>query len=478
MSNQKIENNSSEAPLPTPSETGETEELINNIYTICPDCGSSIEILSINDNSSIEYRCLNEKKKHTEDTQFTKTIEEYLKKVKEIEDNNFDEIKDKCHIENHNLNKYVSYCLDCRCHLCNECLKTKEHINHRKSNMIEIQPIEEEKELIKEVINDLKEKKKNLENSKKKETEKIDESLKKEQKEEKDIYENKIKDNKKEEEEELKENENKYSSDIENIKREYEEKLRIRKDQYLKDNEKIKGKYKLNREKFQAELNLKISKLKENCKLTKQNLGFTDKIKNNENMLKLNEIIYNTYDNFCNNYYNSMSINNLILYYSNNTEFNNKMKNKLGNKYEKIINIRKKKFDEEKQIKLEDELNKTKEKNEELEKKNEELESRIKNIKEENKKLEKEKMDEINEKYQKVNEMNEKFIKENKELSEMKENLIKKINDYETQINKYKLDIKNMEDKNNELDEELNKTKEEFEKLKSDKGQQQNVSLF
>ena len=84
MSNQKIENNSSEAPLPTPSETGETEELINNIYTRCPDCGSSIEILSINDNSSIKYRCLNEKKKHTEDTEFTKTIEEYLEKVKEI----------------------------------------------------------------------------------------------------------------------------------------------------------------------------------------------------------------------------------------------------------------------------------------------------------------------------------------------------------------------------------------------------------
>ena len=223
----KIENNQSGAP--TPGEVGETEELKNNNFTICPDCGSSIEMLSINENK-IEYRCLNEKKKHTEDTKFTKTIEEYLEKVKEIEDNNFDEIKDKCHKENHNLNNYVSYCLDCRCHLCNECLKTKEHINHRKSNIIEVQPIEEEKELIKEVINDHKEKKKNLENLKKKETERIDESLEKEKKEEEDIYDNKIKHNKKKEDEELKENENKYSSDIENLKREYEEKLRIRKD--------------------------------------------------------------------------------------------------------------------------------------------------------------------------------------------------------------------------------------------------------
>jgi hypothetical protein len=58
---QKIENNSSEAPLPTPKE-GETEELLNNNITICPDCGSSIEILSINENNlSIKYKCLNEK---------------------------------------------------------------------------------------------------------------------------------------------------------------------------------------------------------------------------------------------------------------------------------------------------------------------------------------------------------------------------------------------------------------------------------
>ena len=78
MSNQKIENNSSEAPLPTPSEAGETEELKNNNFTICPDCGSSIEILSINENR-IEYRCLNEKNKHTEGTKFTKTNKEFFR---------------------------------------------------------------------------------------------------------------------------------------------------------------------------------------------------------------------------------------------------------------------------------------------------------------------------------------------------------------------------------------------------------------
>ena len=45
--NQKIEkeNNSSEAPLPTLKGASETEELSNNNFTICSDCGSSIEIL-------------------------------------------------------------------------------------------------------------------------------------------------------------------------------------------------------------------------------------------------------------------------------------------------------------------------------------------------------------------------------------------------------------------------------------------------
>ena len=179
----KIENNSSVAP--TPGEIGETEEIKNNNFAICPDCGSSIEVLSINeDNLSIEYRCLNEKKKHKEKTEFTKTIEEYLKKIKENkEDSIYEEIKDKCHIDNHNLNKYVSYCLDCKCHLCNECLKTKEHINHRKSNMPEIQATEEEKQLIKEQINDYKKEVENLENINKEKTKEIEESLNKEKEE-------------------------------------------------------------------------------------------------------------------------------------------------------------------------------------------------------------------------------------------------------------------------------------------------------
>jgi len=59
-------------------------------------------------------------------------------------------MKDKCYYQN--LNKYTSYCLDYKCHLCDEYLKSKEHINHIKSNMPEIQPIEDEINIIKKVL--------------------------------------------------------------------------------------------------------------------------------------------------------------------------------------------------------------------------------------------------------------------------------------------------------------------------------------
>ena len=255
---QKIEINSSEAPLPTPKE-GETEEIKNNNFTICPDCGSPIEILSINENnSSIDYKCLNEKNKHTDKAKLTISISAYLENIKKLEENKIDELKDKCHIENHNLNKYVSYCLDCKCHLCVECLKTREHINHRKSNMIEIQPREEEIKIIKEVINDYKNEKKKLENLKNEQTKEIKQTLDKEIQEEKNNYNKKVNISEEEKTKDLKNIENKYLSDLEDIKKEYDEKVILRKNKYLEDKEKLITEYKLKNEKLLSEKKLKI----------------------------------------------------------------------------------------------------------------------------------------------------------------------------------------------------------------------------
>ena len=228
---------------------------------------------------------------------------------------------------------------------------------------------------------------------------------------------------------------------------------------------------------MEAEFEIKKKKLNENCNLTKLNLGFNDKIKKNENMLKLNEIIYNTYDGYKNNYYNSMTINNLLLYYDNNTEINNKMREILGNKYDKIINIRKKKFNEDIQIQLAEELNKTKEENKNLDKKNKELENKLNTIIEENNnKLEEEK--------QKLNEI---LNGKNKELEELKQ----KLKDSEIKNNNLEKEMKDknkiLEDEKNKLQKDFNTIKEQKEKLNKELNElkerlktapQQNVIIF
>jgi hypothetical protein len=156
--NIKKENNLSDEPAPTINIDGETVELSNYYYTLCPHCCSSIEILSINENnSSIEYKCLKENKKYTQ------SIKEYLEKIKECRINNINELK-YCKIHNNN---FVSYCYECNIHLCDECLKSRKHINHKKSIMIEVQPIEKELAIIDEVINDYKNEIINLEKEQK-----------------------------------------------------------------------------------------------------------------------------------------------------------------------------------------------------------------------------------------------------------------------------------------------------------------------
>ena len=79
---------------------------------------------------------------------FFEKKEIYCKKAKQ---------EDKCKI--HSLNSfcdniYISYCFDCKIHLCKECLKSRIHINHNKNYLIEIQPTQEELNLFDEVSKD------------------------------------------------------------------------------------------------------------------------------------------------------------------------------------------------------------------------------------------------------------------------------------------------------------------------------------
>ena len=223
-----------EAPLP--SETIEIQE--NNNLTICPECLSIIEIISINEeNNNIEYRCIKENKN------YIISIKEYINKIKENKEKNIKELKDKCKI--HKNKNYICYCFDCNNHLCNECLKTRNHINHRKSNIIEIKPIEEEIEIIKEVIKDYKIKLEKIKIEKENKRKEIEKLLNKEKRIENKKLEKEDKINKEKEEEELKNNNDKYIKDIKEIRKRYEEEIKMRKNKYEEDNNNIKNKYKL-----------------------------------------------------------------------------------------------------------------------------------------------------------------------------------------------------------------------------------------
>ena len=128
-----------------------TYEEKDKIYYNCTECSSMIEILEIN-KEKIKFKCINNKH------EISMGINEYLEKMKKYNDIKIN--NDKCNIHN---DKYISYCFNCNKHLCNECLKNREHTDHYKNYIIEFKPKEEELNLIKKLINENKKEKKNLE---------------------------------------------------------------------------------------------------------------------------------------------------------------------------------------------------------------------------------------------------------------------------------------------------------------------------
>ena len=127
---------------------------LNDIYYNCTECSSIIEILSIDEqNNTIEFKCINKDKNH----KIKININDYLEKMKKYNNKNIN--KDTCNIHN---NKYITFCINCNIHLCNECLRTKKHINHIKNNIIEIQSSKDELKIVEEIINHYDERIENL----------------------------------------------------------------------------------------------------------------------------------------------------------------------------------------------------------------------------------------------------------------------------------------------------------------------------
>ena len=169
----------------------------NDDHYNCPECSSLIEIKSINEKDNIlEYKCLNCNKNQTKKI----NIKTFLEKMKKKAGNKINH--DSCQI--HNNNKFISYCFDCNCHLCIECLKLREHLYHNKNNIIEIQPIQEELNIIEDIISYYKNKIDSLEEEKSNKIKNVNDSfIKDKNKNEKD-HKEKVKKNSKDKNEELK----------------------------------------------------------------------------------------------------------------------------------------------------------------------------------------------------------------------------------------------------------------------------------
>ena len=276
----------------------------NNLGYNCSECSSLIEILSINENNNtIEFNCINS---HN----YNKVkIKEYLQKMKQYNDNK--NISEKC--ENHKNAEYINFCFDCKLHLCKECLKSKIHKNHKKINIFELQPSEEDLKLIRKKIeyynnnisnknlekeNKVKEFKNILDNDNIKENQNLNKRI--------EIF-------KLNRENELKINKKKYIDDIKKIKRKYEEEKKKRKIKYEKENKNIEKKYKLINDKEIIINKYKIREINNKYINKINNLIYIYKLKidNIFNIKKLNELIYNAYYVCNNNYYYSININHI-----------------------------------------------------------------------------------------------------------------------------------------------------------------------
>ena len=142
-------------------EEGETESDImklNEIFYNCTECSSPIEILYINEKTNIiEFKCTINK--HLKKL----SIKEYINEMKKFNDKNIH--NDICLEDNHNK-EYEFYCLNCKKHLCKECIKTRDHINHNKKIILEIQPSKKDLNIIGNIIKFYEDKISNLEKDK------------------------------------------------------------------------------------------------------------------------------------------------------------------------------------------------------------------------------------------------------------------------------------------------------------------------
>jgi len=337
----------------TPELKDENKLKENESYT-CTKCSSLIEIISLDDiNNIISFKCPS----HGTNTM---TIKEYLddmkkntflysacssckKKQNEINNNEIFKYCTNCKIiicnnciinhdkehyiinNNKNLtvcplhpkNNNLSYCLDCNCHICKECMKHRKHMEHKKKIIQEIEPSDDEINSLLKIINTYKKEINSFENEKNNQLVDIKNKFNKDEKKEKDDYDILKNKTQKDLENELSESENNYKDELNEIKKKYEKELDERANIFENNKKSINNKYEKikcsNKESFDKKC--EILKIKSENEKKRIENEFKEKINNFKELLKINDIIYNTYITSKENYFHNINIINLLVNY-------------------------------------------------------------------------------------------------------------------------------------------------------------------
>ena len=363
----------------------ELNKEFNQSYT-CPECPSNIEISSIDEkNNLLSFKCMINYKHNLKDM----PINEYLKinsnnyylfnkclicnnTQKEIKYNemfkycttcqnifcskcaNNHSLQNNSHIMIYNREKNVKclkhpnqlnigYCLKCKRGICNSCLKNREHLNHKKNILKEITPEVEELNYLTNKIDEYKNKNHKIEKEKKNLLLQLKEKIKEIKKSMNDDFQKENQKLKNELNYNLEQNKKKYMNDINIIKKQYENILKLRKSKYNIQSKKIMYNY----HKYYKDLEIffrnKINKFSIgiNHKINYYTQIYDEKIKKYKDLIEINELIYNSFNIYKEDYYNNLNVINIIKNYKEkiikDEEINNSNDNINNNKINRLF---------------------------------------------------------------------------------------------------------------------------------------------
>jgi len=354
------------------SEIPENDDEIDNNYKEnilcnCPDCGSFIEILNETYNQ-IEFKCPICNKNDEKGVKIM-IIQDYLSSLSKnicnickngkenlklcikckliicndcinnhIEQSqgncsneffiDYNEIGIKCFEHPNNIN--MCFCNNCQKHLCSECLKSKKHKYHIKTDFIEIKPSEEEVNKYFSIIDLLKNVKQNL---KQVQIEKIKEARHNASDQEYNIlklFQSKVSKINRDMEKEIKDEKKKFSEECDKLYQEYLDNVESKKINLEKKVKEINWKYE---NLFNDEKNIYEKKIDElNNKIMKDyqalyKKDFPIQINLVNNLIKINEIIYHSFLAYENNYYANINFDKIIKSLEKNIEILKEIRN-------------------------------------------------------------------------------------------------------------------------------------------------------